>query len=51
MLRTLTIISTILAIAGCKASTPAAQQDTSAARTTLAFPGAEGYGRFACATQ
>ncbi|MHC4632729.1 MAG: hypothetical protein ACYS9C_15885 [Planctomycetota bacterium] len=47
MLRTLTIILTILATAGCLANRPAAQQDTPIRRTILAFPGAEGYGRFA----
>ncbi len=47
MLRTLTIILTILATAGCLANRPAAQQDAPATRTILAFPGAEGYGRFA----
>jgi pectate lyase len=47
MLRTLTIILTILATAGCLANSPVAQQDAPATRTILAFPGAEGYGRFA----
>ncbi|MHC4807213.1 MAG: hypothetical protein ACYTBX_13265 [Planctomycetota bacterium] len=47
MLRTLTVILTILATAGYLATPPAAQQDAPATRTILAFPGAEGYGRFA----
>ena len=47
MLRTLMIILTIMATAGCLANSPVAQQDTPATRTILAFPGAEGYGRFA----
>ena len=47
MLRILTIILTILAAVHCLANPSAAQQDASAARTILAFPGAEGYGRFA----
>ncbi len=47
MLRTVTIILTILATAGCMAKPPATQQDAAAQRSILAFPGAEGYGRFA----
>jgi hypothetical protein len=47
MLRTLTIILTILATAHCLANPPVAQQDAPAPRIILAFPGAEGYGRFA----
>ncbi len=47
MLRTLTIVLTILATAHCLANPLAAQQVAPATRTVLAFPGAEGYGRFA----
>ncbi len=47
MLRTLTVILTISATAHCLANPPVAQQDAPATRTILAFPGAEGYGRFA----
>jgi hypothetical protein len=45
MLRTLTIILTIIATAGCLANPPAAQQEAPATRTIPAFPGAEGYYR------
>jgi pectate lyase len=47
MLRSLTIISTLLTAASCLANPPLAQQDAPITRTILAFPGAEGYGRFA----
>ena len=47
MLRTLCVILTISAAAHCLANQPMAQQDAPNSRTILAFPGAEGYGRFA----
>jgi len=43
----LTITLTIMATTLCPAGGPVAQQNTSAERAVLAFPGAEGYGRFA----
>jgi len=47
VLRTLTIILAISVPAQCLATPSVMQRDASARRTVLAFPGAEGYGRFA----